>query len=420
MASVQNSRSRVAQSRGVAADELRRHNLESVLKYLHLTGSASRSELTSITTLNRSTIADLVAELTMLGLVEETPGSTSTGPGRPSPIVAVRPEGVTVLAVEIAVDSVAVATVGLGGHIYNNVRVARPRGQFSPEATIKDVAKLAGPLLDSLPAQGTYFAGVGVAAAGVVRRSDGLVVVSPNLGWEDVPLAEQLAKILDVDRPISVANEADLAAVAEHRRGGRTGINHLIYVSGEVGLGTGVILDGEPLLGLAGYAGEAGHTLVNPDGLKCRCGAIGCWETEAGEAALLRHAGLEATDTGTDVLESIYGRARVGDPVVLAAIAEIGRWLGVGIGNLINTFNPELIVLGGMYHRLFEFLEGPANEAAKLRALAAPLEMAVIAKSALGNDAPLIGAAELMLSDVIANPASVSEVADSRGITSDH
>lgn len=420
MGSGQNNRSRVAQSRGVAADDLRRHNLESVLKYLHRAGSASRSELTSITALNRSTIADLVAELTMLGLVEETPGITSTGPGRPSPIVAVRPEGVAVLAVEIAVDSVAVATVGLGGHIYNNVRVARPRAQFSPEETIEDIAKLAGPLLDSLPAHGTYFAGVGVAAAGVVRRSDGLVVVSPNLGWEDVPLAEKLAKTLDVHRPISVANEADLAAVAEHRRGGRRGISHLIYVSGEVGLGTGIILDGEPLLGLAGYAGEAGHTLVNPEGLKCRCGAIGCWETEAGEAALLRHAGLETSDTGTDVLEAIYVRARAGDPVVLAAIAEIGRWLGVGIGNLINTFNPELIVLGGMYHRLFEFLEGPANEAARLRALAAPLAMATIARSALGNDAPLFGAAELMLSDVIANPASISEVADSRGITSAH
>ena len=145
-----------------------------------------------------------------------------------------------------------------------------------------------------------------------------------------------------------------------------------------------------------------------------------CWETEAGEAALLRHAGLEAADTGTDVLESIDERARAGDPVLLAAIAEIGRWLGVGIGNLINIFNPELIALGGMYHRFFEFLEGPANEAARRRALAAPLAMAVITKSALGNDAPLIGAAELMLSDVITNPASISEVADSQGITSDH
>jgi len=417
---VDRSSSKVAHSRGMGADELRRHNLESVLRYLHLTGPASRSQLTTVTALNRSTIADLVAELTELGLVEETPGTTSSGPGRPSPIVVIRPEGAVVLAIEISVDSVAVATVGLGGHVYNKVRVARPRGQFSPKVTIQDIAKLAGPLFDSLPGGRTYFAGIGVGAAGVVRRSDGVVVVAPNLGWQEVPLAEMLATSLGIDQPISVANEADLGAVAEHRRGVGSGIDHLIYLSGEVGLGAGVILDGQPLLGLAGYAGEAGHTLINPEGRECRCGAIGCWETEAGEAALLRHVGLEAADTGTDTLESVSERARSGDPKVLEALAEVGRWLGLGIGNLINTFNPKLVVLGGMYHRFFEFLEGPANEAVKLRALDAPRRMAAITRSALGSDAPLIGAAELMFSDVLASPASISEVANTPGIISAH
>jgi predicted NBD/HSP70 family sugar kinase len=182
-------------------------------------------------------------------------------------------------------------------------------------------------------------------------------------------------------------------------------VGNLVYLSGEVGIGAGLIVDGKPLLGSAGYAGEAGHTLINPDGRECRCGAIGCWETEAGEAALLRRAGV---DEATGHLEEVAERAAAGDEVTLRAIAEIGRWLGLGIGNLINLFNPELVVLGGLYARLFPFLESSVAEGARQRTLGAPGRMAQISCSGLGPDAPLIGAAELVLSQVILDPASVN------------
>jgi predicted NBD/HSP70 family sugar kinase len=387
--------------RGVAADELRRHNLGVVLEPLHLSGPLSRSELATATGLNRSTIADLLGELTELGLIEQGPETAPSGPGRPSPVVQPRPEGATVLAVELAVDSIAVATIGLGGRVYNELRVARPRGRFSPDETAQDVAKLAGPLLDSLP-MNSVFVGVGVAVVGITRRSDGFVHLAPNLGWRDVPLAAMLASELELGVPVLAANEADLGALAEQRRGVHQGIRDLIYVSGEVGIGAGVIVDGKPLLGTAGYAGEAGHTLINPAGERCRCGAVGCWEAEAGEAALLRRAGLE---DGSGRLDEVARRAEAGDQATLRAVAEVGRWLGFGIGNLINLFNPELVVLGGLYERLFGLLESSVVEGARLRTLAAPAEMATIAPSGLGPDAPLIGGAELVLSRVIADPA---------------
>jgi len=386
----------------VAADEVRRHNLGAVLERLHLAGPLSRSDLTKATGLNRSTIADLLAELTAIGLVEERPGAPGSGPGRPSPVVQVRPHRASVLAVELAVDSIAVATVGLGGHVYNLVRVARPRGRFSPEETVQDVAKLAGPLLDSLPADHSLV-GVGVAVVGITRRSDGFVHLAPNLGWRDVPISAMLAGELDLGAPVLAANEADLGALAEHRRGRQPGIANLVYVSGEVGIGAGVIVDGKPLLGSAGYAGEAGHTLINPEGSVCRCGAIGCWETEAGEAALLRRAGVSE---GAGRLSEVAERAAAGDERTLRAIADVGRWLGLGIGNLINLFNPDLVVLGGLYQRLFTFLEPSVLEGSAQRTLAAPGGMATIACSALGPDASLIGAAELVMSRVIADPAS--------------
>ncbi len=210
-----------------------------------------------------------------------------------------------------------------------------------------------------------------------------------------------------VEVPISVANEADLGALSEHRRGVRPGVANLLFVSGEVGIGVGVILGGNPGLGAAGYAGEAGHTLVNPDGLRCRCGAIGCWETEAGEGALLRHVGPSAGAGGRASIDHVIALAEAGDPQVLAAVDTVGGWLGLGIGDLINLFNPELVVLGGMYARLHPQLRDAIEEGVQRRVLAAPRSMVEIVPTALGIDAPLLGAAELALSAVIENPSRV-------------
>ncbi|MGZ8604130.1 MAG: ROK family protein [Actinomycetota bacterium] len=394
----------LASRRGVAAEELRRHNLGEVLERVHLSGALSRSRLAAATGLNRSTIGDLHAELGERGLVEERPGPAPTGPGRPSAIVHARPQGAVVLAVELGVDSVAVATVGLGGHAYNRVRVARPRGRFSPERTVRDVATLAGPLLDALPAE-HVLVGIGAGVVGITRRSDGFVHLAPNLGWRNVPLAAMLADALELGVPVLASNEADLGALAEYRRGVRPGTPNLIYVSCEAGIGAGIIVDGKPLLGSAGYAGEAGHMLVNPDGLPCRCGAIGCWETEAGEAALLRRAQMSDR---MGHIDEVVARADGGDVTTLRAMDEVGRWLGLGIGNLINLFNPDLVVLGSLYHRLFRFLEPSVLEGVQMRALDAPGSMVTIASSGVGSDAHLIGAAELVLSHVIADPAATA------------
>jgi predicted NBD/HSP70 family sugar kinase len=394
----------VIRRRGVAPDEVRRHNLAVVLHRLHLAGPVTRSHLAAGTGLSRSTIADLIGELSSLDLVEEGPGLAPFGPGRPSPMVYTRPEGAAVLAIELSVDSLAVATVGLGGHVFDRRRVARPREHVSPEDAVHDVAGLARPVLNSLPPR-HRLVGIGVGVVGITRRSDGLVHLAPNLGWRDVPIGKMIAAEFGAEHPIFVANEADLGALAEHRRGVRPGVRHLIYVSGEVGLGAGVIVDGEPMLGAAGYAGEAGHTLINPAGWPCRCGATGCWETEAGEAALLRHVGAGDTATGLVALDDLSERAASGEGAVLAALAEVGRWLGLGIGNLINLFNPEVVVLGGLYHRFYPFLAAAVAQGARSQALAAPWSRVTIAPSGLGGDAALMGAAELALTPTIADPA---------------
>lgn len=393
-------------SRGVAADGLRRHNLSAVLTHLHINGPSSRSELTRLTGLNRSTIADLVDEMLAGGLIEEERAPRGPGPGRPSPVVRVRPQGAVVVALDIAVDSLAVATVGLGGHVFNKLRIDRPRGRFSPDETIEDAVNLAHPLLASLPDPHSFVA-VGVAVVGVTRRTDGFVHLAPNLGWRSIPLGTLLTDEFD-GSPVSVANEADLGALGEQRRGAGSGVADLVFISGEAGLGAGVIIGGQPLLGAAGLAGEAGHMLVNPNGQPCRCGSTGCWETEASEGALCRHAGI-AEPTGRATIDLLLTRAADGDERSLAAMAMVGRWLGFGIANLINLLNPELVVLGGLFCRLYPHLEQAMREGAQSRALEAPGQLATIRPAALGADAPLLGAAELALSHVLTDPSRTDQ-----------
>jgi predicted NBD/HSP70 family sugar kinase len=391
--------------RGVAAEELRRHNLSAVLDRIHSSGPLSRSQLASQTGLNRSTIRDLINELSELGLVIEDRGATGQGPGRPSSVARPSPRGAVVLAVELEVDSMALATVGLGGHIFGKVRVPHPAGGIgAPETTVAALARLAPPLLDGLPS-GHHLVGVGAGVAGVVRRSDGFVHVAPNLGWTETPLGEMLGAELGMER-VMLANEADMGALGELRRGAARQSRHLIFIAGEVGVGVGIILDGKPMLGSAGYAGEAGHMIVHPSGRLCRCGSTGCWETEAGEEALLLRAGFDGTRDGDRTLEEIVTRAQERDERTLTALAETGHWLGVGIGNLINTFNPDLVVLGGFFQVLYPYLGDSVRAAAETVALGAPWQATEIKRGELGDDAQLIGAAEMVLAEVIGDPTT--------------
>jgi predicted NBD/HSP70 family sugar kinase len=397
------------EGRGVAADELRRHNLEIVLSQLHLDGPQSRSDLTRVTGLNRSTVGDLVGELAELGLVDQAPQAVASGPGRPSRIISARPAGAVALALEISVDAMAIATIGLGGQVFDRQRFIESWRDRSPTETVQRLAALARPLLAALPAQ-SRIVGIGCGVAGVTRRADGFVHLAPNLGWVDVPLREIITSCFGAAAPVLVANEADLGAFGEYRRGAAPHVEHLVYLSGGVGIGAGVVIDGRVLRGRSGYAGEAGHTVINPGGVRCRCGAIGCWETEAGEAGLLRRLD---TDIALEEVpyQAIADLAAAGDPATLDAIAAVGHWLGMGIANMVNVFNPEAVLLGGLYAPLFRYLEDSLRTAVTANALAAAESMVTIGPSALGLDAPLIGAAETIFSRFLADPAGSSRVA---------
>jgi predicted NBD/HSP70 family sugar kinase len=386
---------------GQRSETVRRANLSAIVRGLHDAGPMSRSQLVAATGLTRTTIGGLVGELVAAHLVQEAPAVRQGTPGRPSPVVRIVRDGAVVLAIETLVDSLSVASVGLDGRVIVQERVTRARDERSVDAVVAHIASMAATVRARTPAP---IVGVGVAVAGVVRRRDGQVAMAPNLGWIDEPFGERLAAALALNVPVTVANDADLGALAEHLRGAGVGVDDLIYVSGEVGVGGGAIVGGRPLDGLAGYAGEIGHLPVNPGGSPCRCGSIGCWETEVGEGALLSLAGL-SPDAGRAGIDLVLCEAQAGNQVAVAALEHVGRWLAVGLAGLVNILNPQLIVLGSMHGRIYPAIRHTVEAGLSARALPAPRAVVRIVPATLGADAPLIGAAELALEPILADPA---------------
>jgi predicted NBD/HSP70 family sugar kinase len=395
---------------GQRSETIHRANLGAIARALHEDGPLTRSELVERTGLTRSAIRVLVGELVAAGIVAEEGAVRLGTPGRPSPLVRIAPEGGVALALEIAVDSLAAALVGLGGTVFERVRVDRPRGHSSVDDVVADLADLAAVIRGRRPDVPAPIA-IGCAVVGVVRRPDGLVSLAPNLGWRDVPLGERLAAAFGTDLPISVANEADLGVLAEHRRGAAVGARDVLYLSGEVGVGGGLIVDGRPLTGAAGYGGEVGHLPFEPNGARCRCGSTGCWETLVGEGALLRLAG-QPPDGGRAAVDAVLAEAAAGSPAALAALAHVGQWLGIGLAGLVNVFDPELVVLGGLFGRIHPFVRDAVERELDRRALAAPRALVRVVPARLGVDAPLLGAAELALEPLLADPVSRVEPRD--------
>jgi predicted NBD/HSP70 family sugar kinase len=389
---------------GQRSETVRRANLSAIATELHEHGPLTRSRLVARTGLTRSAIRTLIGEFLAAGLVTEERSTPVGTPGRPSRVVRPNPERAYVLALEIAVDSIAAGLVGFGGAVIGVRRVERPRSQLTPEQIVADLAALSARTLHRAPARGALI-GVGVAVVGVVRREDGLVRMAPNLGWIDAPLAERLELALALGVPVSVANEADLGAMAEHRRGAAQGIDDFVYISGEVGVGGGLILGGRAMTGVAGYGGEIGHVPLNPEGRPCGCGGIGCWETEIGEGALLRRAGYPEVG-GREAVEAVMREAAAGSPTARRAVEELGRWLGIGLAGLANTFNPELIVLGGLFHRIYPLVAGIVESELDRRVLPAPRASVRVVSAAVGEDAPLLGAAEMAFEPLLADPAA--------------
>ena len=388
---------------GPTQDEIRRQNLGALLRYVHLRGPTSRAELTSRLGLNRSTIGALTADLATAGLVAEELPRDHGRAGRPS--LVVRPESeVYGFALVIDVDQLTAARIGLGGVILDRREKQRPPGAMSPAEVIAPLADFVREMQRATPPDARYI-GAGAAVSGLVRAEDGLVRLGPHVGWIDEPLGEALGKVLGGDKPVQVRNNADLCALAEHVRGVAVDCDNVVYLTGAGGIGGGIIAGGRLVTGHGGYGGEVGHMVVNPAGRKCACGAYGCWETEAGEGALLRLTGrANSGATGREAVRAVIDAAARGDALAQAGLRQVGDWLGFGVANLVNIFNPEMVIFGGGLREVYLAAAAQIRSRLNRNSLPACREHVRLRTPLLGDRAALIGAAEVAFEALLEDP----------------
>lgn len=360
-------------------------NLALILGRVHREGPASRAQLTRETGLNRSTVAAVVAELVERGLVlEEAPDATRQV-GRPSPVVRPDP-GVTAVAAVTEVDAVTVAVVDLTGRVQQQLRV-----ETSAAPSVREAVAAVQLCLSRLRAgRGPSWrpSGLGVAVPGLVRAGDGVVRWAPHLRWRDEPLAAMLEQATGL--PVRAGNDANLGARAEHLFGAARGASHVLYVNGgSSGIGGGVIVDDRMLLGADGYAGELGHSTTRDSGEL---------EDAVSRRRLLDLLGwAHATDERLEQALRTDPRPEV--------THEVRRQLGVlstGVRDMINVFNPERVVLGGFLGIMFAMDPDHFRDAVGRQALRPAWDSVTVVRAALGADLLLVGAAELVLEQVVA------------------
>ena len=391
---------------------LRRANLGVVLRHIASAGPISRARVAAETGLNKSTVSSIVAELDELGLVREgADHGRAPAVGRPATPIVIT--GTTVaLGLEIAVDGLVAGLEDLTGAVRFETRRTRMLGDDPPLAVLDDLATLAREAFARAQTDELRVAGVGVAVPGLVDVGLRTLLRAPNLGWTQIAIGAELEARLGLPTGVvAVGNEANLAALAELWDGVARDLQSFIHVTGQVGVGAGIVIDGELYRGSRGFAGELGHMTVKPDGLDCACGARGCLETVAGLEAIRRRAGMVRPEgVGEyETAELLAQRAAAQDEAAIVAIDEAAEALGIALASAINLLDLEALVLGGSYTPLCPWLVPRVRDALSSRVLASTWSQFDVRGSVLGVQAPVRGAAAIHLRAVLNRPWLVAE-----------
>jgi len=392
---------------------VRKHNTATVMDVLRHHAPLSRAELATRIGLNRSTVSSIIYDLLQQGLICETELQTARM-GRPGMLLTLNPQGGGAIGVEIGVDFISILLCDFLAQVLWRERIATTLGD-TQDVILERAAALISRALTIAATHHLRLMGIGVGLPGLVDLNEGKLIVAPNLRWRDVPLRALWSQRFGL--PIFVENEANAAALGEYYFGVARDVKNFLYLSAGVGLGGGIILNGQLFRGSHGYAGEIGHMTLYPNGIRCGCGKIGCWETVVGPRALIRRVQhdvengasslvqtLVSGDLAAITVATIVEAANAGDATALAALADVAHHLGVGIANLVNIFNPSLVVLGGALNTASRFLLPTIETAFKENVLGPAQNDLRIAPSAHGADACVIGAVTLVLDEILRTP----------------
>ena len=407
---------------------VREMNLFSVLEHLHQGGPISRAKLARLTGLNKSTISSLVEELINYGLVFES-GIQNSGTGRPSTYLELNPDAGCIIGVEIGVGFFSIILTNFIGEIIWR-RFEKTNFISEQNEIIARIFKVIDEAGDAAGEYGYRLLGMGITLPGMVDDELGVLVFSPNLQWHDVPLRNIFSEYTGL--PVFVDNDANAAALGEHLFGMARQAQHFLFIIDGVGVGGGLFLNGNIYRGANGLAGEIGHTSMYVEQARpCRCGNRGCWENFANESSLYERirTRLEVGRCSaiTSILENrnspltlpiITQAAETGDSETLEALNETGSALGMGVANLVNLFNPEMVIIGGALSVVSKFLLPSIKKVVEERSLETIRRHTVILESTFGPDASVMGAVAMVVQAIFSSPSSVGVVRKFPG--SDH
>jgi glucokinase-like ROK family protein len=397
-------------------ESVRKVNTSHVLNALRLRAPISRAELATLTKLNRSTVTNIVNTLIDEGLVLELETMESKI-GRPGIALTLRPEGGAVIGVEIGVGFISIILTDFVANIlwreYVEVHSSLPQIEIISKA--EDLIERAITVANE---KRLRLLGIGMGVPGLVDVQKGVLLFAPNLGWSNVPLRLIFSQRFHL--PLYVENEANLGALGEYYFGVCRDIDNFIYLSSGVGLGGGIIINGNLFKGGRGFAGEIGHIQRDPQGELCGCGRRGCWETQVGPRAVIQRAkrsieenpqGLLAKNVNGDMesltFKTVVDCALQGDPVCRSAMENVGRNLGAGIADLANIFNPQMVVIGGTFSYGREIILPVLEETIANETLPAVKEDLHVTFSEHGADANVLGAIAVVLDDILRGIALV-------------
>ncbi len=389
------------------------HNVQVVLLSLLHEANLSRVQLAQKTNLSNTTITNLIAELIGQGVVSEVeetvlePGELRPV-GRPRTSIRLEPNSRFVIGVHIGVGLFRVSVANVTNEMLQNQVVYFDVGLPAEQVLAQIVATVEAVLLAS-GVERSQILGVGVGASGLVDFQTGVNLLAPNLNWRDVPLRDYLQQALNL--PVVVDNNVRAMAIGETYFGAGRGVDSLAFVYGRTGVGAGLIFKGQVFRGSTKGAGEIGHTvMLLRGGELCRCGNRGCLETLISEEAILRQAdqiarlypqGILAQtiseENDISPIERVFRAGRAGDKTVRAMLEDRAFYLGVALTGVVNLFNPELILLGGIFSRGQDFFLEPVIRAVSEMSFGGMGKRVRIAPTSFGWKAGVLGASALAL-----------------------
>lgn len=380
-----------------------------ILNTIRKEGLISRAEIAKNIKLTPPTVTNLVNELLEANLVKESEMGVSKG-GRKPILLSINATGFYVIGVDVGVHKLRVVIADINANIIEERIVPLLKG-INKEQLIQVIKESINDIINLSKLTKTKIIGVGVGMHGIVDYKQGISIFAPNLNLRNIPIKEEIEK--EFKLPVKVENDAKVLALGEKWFGYGLDLENMVCLNVGIGVGAGIIFNDKLFHGLNGIAGEIGHTVLDLDGPKCACGNYGCLQTLCGGEAVRNYAIkeillgrksmiLELVKGEKDKItgEIIHQAALAGDTLALEVLEKSGKYLGVGISNLINILNPELVVLSGGVTKAGSFILDRVKEEVRKRVLTDEAKQTRIVISKLGDRGTVIGAVTLVLSEL--------------------